>query len=317
MDNTLNDTGSERRKEDLKAWMESHPQEYGGMALAMGEADLLETFVIGQAAFLASPEFQKRLEYMVDTDTVNVDELVGILQQSGFAEKVLINLSGDEDWEKCRLPFAAWLKYGKMAEMVIENIEDAITLTDNRQAKWQLSKFMKDIMKRLVGRKHRSRKELGEYLDYRKNLDNGNIAEWALDGIEEQEPTHTEISKDKEDYSHDLLSLVASHDEQMVERIGSWIKHHGRGIDIARLFVALVEVDEIKANLTITRFMAALKISFPEVNIVCTRQVQKDVNVLQNLLPHGKRYGKDEPEHRFAIDKIKTEILLKNPEKFD
>ncbi len=64
----------------------------------------------------------------------------------------------------------------------------------------------------------------------------------------------------------------------MVERIGSWIKHHGRGIDIARLFVALVEADEIKANLTITRFMAALKISFPEVDIVGTRQVQKDVS---------------------------------------
>ena len=54
--------------------------------------------------------------------------------------------------------------------------------------------------------------------------------------------------------------------------------------------------------------------SFPEVKIVGTRQVQKDINTLQRLLPHGKRYGKDEPENRFAIDKIKTEVLMKNPE---
>lgn len=176
-------------KEDLNAWMGSHPQEYGEVAMGMGETDLLETFIIGQAAFLTSPEFQKCMEYMVDTDSVNVEEPLDILRQSGFAEKVLTNPGGDEDWEKYRLPFAAWLKYGKMPEMVIENIEDAITLTDNRQTKWLFSKFLKDIMKRLVGRKHRSKEGLGEYLDYRKSLDNGNIAEWALIGIEEQEPT--------------------------------------------------------------------------------------------------------------------------------
>jgi len=319
MDTTLNDTGFERRQEDLKAWIESHPQEYGEMAMDMGDACLLETFIVGQAAFVASPEFYKRLEYMVDTDTVNVDELVEILRQSGFAEKVLTNPSGDEDWEKCRMPFAAWLKNGKMPEMVIENIEDAVTLTDNRQAKWQLSKFLKDVMRRLIGKNHRSRKELGEYLDYRKNLDNGNIAEWALDGIEESEApsTNVVIAKDKEDYHQDLLSLVESHDEKMVERIGSWIKHHGRGIDLARLFVALVEADEIKANLPITSFMDALKISFPRCKIVGLRQFQKDIKYLQELLPNGKRYGKDEPENRFAIDQIKTEVFQKNSENID
>lgn len=316
MNDILNNTGDDKRTEDLEAWMKSHPKEYGEMAMGMGEADLLETFIMGQAAFLVSPEYQKRLEYMVDTDSVNVEDLLELLRQSGFAEKVLTNPGGDEDWEKHRLPFAAWLKYGKMPEMVIENIEDAITLNDNRQAKWQLSKSLKDIMKRFVGRKHRSRKELGEYLDYRKSLDNDNIAEWALNGIEEQEPTHTEIPKDK-DYRPDLLSLVGSHDEKMIERIGSWIKHHGRGIDIARLFVALVEVDEIKANLTITRFMGALKESFPQCKIVGLRQFQKDIKYLQELLPNGKRYGKDELENRFAIDNIKTEILQKNPKNID
>ncbi len=95
----------------------------------------------------------------------------------------------------------------------------------------------------------------------------------------------------------------------MVGRIGAWIKHHRRGIDIARLFVAFVEAEEIKANLTITRFMTALEFSFPEVRIVGTRQVQKDVNVLQNLLPHGKRYGKDEPEKSVRHQQYKDRSL--------
>ena len=53
------------------------------------------------------------------------------------------------------------------------------------QAKWQLSKFLKDVMKRLVGTKQRSSEKLDEYLDYRKCLEDGNIAEWALNGVDE------------------------------------------------------------------------------------------------------------------------------------
>ncbi|MDE6753581.1 MAG: hypothetical protein K2J82_03105 [Muribaculaceae bacterium] len=160
-----NNIDPERSKEDLKAWVNSHPQEYGDVAMGMGEADLLETFLMGQAAFIASPEFQKRLEDMIDTDSVNVGELVEILHHSVFTEKMIANPNGDEDWGKCRLPFAIWLKYGQSSEMVIENIEDAIALSDNRQSKWQLSKFLKDVMKRLVGGKHRSRQDLCKYLD--------------------------------------------------------------------------------------------------------------------------------------------------------
>ncbi len=171
-------------------------------------------------------------------------------------------------------------------------------------------------MKRLVRTKQRSREEMGEYLDYRKCLEDGNIAEWALSGIDDVEDTTLSSIKPtkKEKFIESLAALVASHDQDMENRIGDWLKHNVRGIDVARLYVALIETDEIKANLTVTRFMEVLKASFPEVKIVGTRQVQKDVNTLQSLLPHGKRYGKDEPENRFAIDKIKTEVLMKNPE---
>ena len=158
-----------------------------------------------------------------------------------------------------------------------------------------------------------------EYLDYRKYLSSGNIAEWALNGIDETEEEIVSPIKPtkKEKFVEDLSALVATHDQDMVNSIGDWLKYNVRGIDVARLYVALIETDEIKANLTVTRFMEALKTSFPEVKIVGTRQVQKDVNTLQSLLPHGKRYGKDEPENRFAIDKIKTEVLMKNPENID
>lgn len=58
MDNGNENNISGREKFDMKAWMEEHPQEYGEFAAAMGEADLLEVFLLGSAAFNTSPEFQ-------------------------------------------------------------------------------------------------------------------------------------------------------------------------------------------------------------------------------------------------------------------
>ena len=311
-----NNIDPERSKEDLKAWMDSHSQEYGEVALEMGEADLFSVFLMGQAAFITSPEFQKRLEDMVDTDSVNVDELVEILHQSGFTENMLANPNGDEDWEKYRLPFAAWLKYGRSSEMVIENIEDAISLTENQQGKWQLANFLRDFIKKEFENERRSPDDVKEYIDYRKAIENDNIAEWALARFK----TETKPKKPKpaiEPISGDLLCVIASNDDDLVNRIGKWISDHLKGIDMARLFIALIEVNEIEPSTKVTEFMKAMKLSFPEAKFVGTRQVQKDINYLQNLLPNGKRYGKDMPEHRAVIDMIKSEVLRKITENID
>ncbi|WP_290396124.1 DUF6043 family protein, partial [uncultured Duncaniella sp.] len=115
----------ERSNDNIKAWMEEHPQEYGEFAAAMGEADSLEVFLLGAAAFLSSPEFQKRLENMIDLDNLDLDELLKILQESDFAEKIFGEQAEGSEWAKYRLPFAAWLKYGRSSEMMIDNIEEA------------------------------------------------------------------------------------------------------------------------------------------------------------------------------------------------
>ena len=52
-----------------------HPQEYGEFATAMGEADSLEVFLLGAAAFLSSPEFQKRLFHIIPQTRISVSSI--------------------------------------------------------------------------------------------------------------------------------------------------------------------------------------------------------------------------------------------------
>ena len=107
----------------------------------------------------------------------------------------------------------------------------------------------------------------------------------------------------------DWMDLLLSKNKPMIERIDVWLRQNSRGIDLARLYVAFMETESISGKVTVTEFMNAMRKTFPDIKLVGTRQVQKDVNVLQSLFPNSKRYGKDAPENRFAIDKIKTEIL--------
>ena len=189
MKNQQDNLDNQDGKIDLKAWMEEHPQEYGEFAAAMSEADLLEVFLLGAAAFNASPEFQARLENMIDLDNLDLDELLKILQESDFAEKIFGEQAEGSEWAKYRLPFAAWLKYGRSSEMMVDNVEDTAQSICNKQYQWQLAKFLKTFLAREVEDKRRSRKDLKEYFDYRKSIDNDNLADWALEGINESKPT--------------------------------------------------------------------------------------------------------------------------------
>ncbi len=315
MDNNQNNTAPEQSNDDIKAWMEKHPREYGEFAADMGEADLWEVFLMGQSAFSVSHEFQKRLEDMIDLDNLDLEELLKILRESGYTEIVLHEQPEDSEWEKYRMPFVAWLKYGRSSEMLIENIEDAVQMVDNRQYQWQITKFLKAFMTREIENNHRTKKELKEFLDFRKSVDNGDLADWVLDGIDESKPT-PKVSEGKE-FVHDLTSLLSSHDSETVRRIGQWTQTHISGIDIAHLYIALVESGELDAGQPVKQFAGILAATFPESKIVGERQVQKSVNALQSLSPNRKRYVKDEPEHLFAIDKLKTEILLINTDEVD
>ncbi len=315
MNTNQNNTAPKLSNDDIKAWMEVHPREYGEFAASMGEADLLEVFFMGQSAFSASPEFRKRLEDMIDLNNLDLEELLKILRESGYTEIVLSEQPEDSEWEKYRIPFAAWLKYGRSPEMLVENIEDTAQAVNNRQYQWQLTKFLKAFMTHEIENNHRTRKELKEFLDFRKCVDNGDLADWVLDGIVESKAAD-KAPKEKE-FAHDLASLLSSHDSEIVRRIGKWTQTHVSGVDIAHLYIALVESGELDAARPVKQFAGILAATFPENKTVGERQVQKSVNALQNLSPNRKRYVKDEPEHRFAIDKIKTDILLINSDYVD
>ena len=264
-------------KDEVKVWMESHPQEYAQFAAKMNEQGIGGILKLGKEAFLSSPDFKKEIEKITKAGHFDATTLLEVLSMSDFTADYF---KGKED---DRMAMAAWIKYGESPELIVNELNKAMVEQTKRKYRSLISSLAKLFFDKFFQRRYQQYRERCRF--------------------------NSQIVTD-----NTFQTLLSSQDENMVKRIGEWTSRRCSGMNTAHLYIALVEVGEINAKIPLTRFVDAMRTSFPSHTIVGVRQLQKSVSYLQNLSPNRKQYGKDEPEHRFAIDAIKTEVLLVNEE---
>lgn len=254
-----------------------HSVEYEKFAERLKAQGIGSVMEMGENAFRHSPAFKTEVEKAVKSGNLDILSLLGSLAQSDFAGSYFRERNEEN------MAMAAWVKYGDMPEMIVGELGKNIVRQGKRKYRDMLFKIHGLFLDRFFQRIH----DDGKYLV----------------------PENTGIAD-----SGSFQSLLTSHDGEMVKRIGEWTAYRSGGMNIACLYIALVEAGEISTRLPLTRFLETLRSAFPKHEIVGVRQLQKSVNYLQSLSPNRKQYIKDEPEHRFAIDTIKTEVLLKSTE---
>ena len=264
---------SKNDKDEARAWMETHPQEYAQFAARINEQGIDGILKLGEEAFLSSPAFRTEIEKMVSAGRFEASSLLEILSMSDFAVNYF---KGKED---DRMAMAAWIKYGESPELIVNELNKAMVWQNKRKYRSMISSLLKLFWDKFFQRCYRQ---------------------------------HREHSKSSNQIAMDntFRALLSSQDESMVKRIGEWASYRCTGMNTAHLYIALIETGEISPKVPLTRFVDAMRASFPNHTIVGVRQLQKSVSYLQNPSPNRKQYGKDEPEHRFAIDAIKAEVLL-------
>lgn len=270
-----NDKVSMKDKDEVQVWLEAHPQEYAQFVARMNEQGICGILKLGEEAFLSSPVFRKEIEKMVAAGHIEASALLEILSMSDFAANYF---KGKED---DRMAMAAWIKHGESPELIVNELRKAMVEQNKRKYRNLISSLLKLFWNKFFQRR---------YLQY-----------------SERGKSNNQIAT-----GNTFLTLLSSQDESMVKRIGEWTSRQCTGMSTAHLYIALVETGEISPKMPLTRFVDAMRASFHNHTIVGVRQLQKSVNYLQNLSPNRKQYGKDEPEHRFAIDAIKAKVLLIN-----
>lgn len=272
-----NNKVSKERMDEIKAWMETHPNEYAQFAENMNQQGIGEILKLGEAALSSSPKFTKEVEKMMTNDSFDAISLLESLSMSDFAADYFSEKSDD------RMAMAAWIKYGESPELILDELDNTVVQQGKQKYRTMLSNLRRLLFGKFFYRKDQPNREFY----YQRH----------------QAPS-----------SSPFQALLASHNEDLIKRIGEWaIGGSYSGMSMAHLYIALVEVGEISAKLPLTKFLNAMKESYPKHPTIGVRQLQKSVCYLQSLSPNKKQYGKDELEHRYAIDLIKSEVILVTP----
>lgn len=272
-----NDEVCIKGNDEVKTWMETHPHEYAEFSAKMKEQGIGAILKLGEEAFFASPTFKQKVEMMVSTGQFDASALLESLSPSDFAANYFKGKNDD------LMAMAAWIKFGESPELIVRELDKEIVGQDKRKYRGILSSLLKLFWDKYFQRRYMQRKEISS----------------SIQNLLEQSSSPT---------------LLCSQDGSMLMRIGEWASCRCSGMDTAHLYIALIETGELNARMPLTQFVDAMRAAYPNNSIVGVRQLQKSVSYLQNLSPNRKQYGKDEPEHRFAIDAIKTEVLLASNE---
>lgn len=300
----------------VKEWLDNHPEEYAKFVEEMNEKNQKGFQKVFMLAMKLAPQYKKATRGRMGNDTTtDFTDLESILSNSNLAEKI-VNEFHCPNKKSIIHAMLAWLYYGRSYECMVEQGEELIKDTSvSRIQKWMISLLVKFIIKRSISTGMRSKEEWIIFRKQQNAIENNSLVEWSMeeektahDYKEAEEPTLEETTPKAAGRKADIRTLpelLIENKEMFIERINTRLKTRATEIDIARLYIALVEYRFMR-QCPIKTFRNALQNQYEDVNIVNERGIQK---AYKNLItPYGssKKLMKDIGEDLIAIDELKA-----------
>lgn len=300
----------------VKEWLDNHPEEYAKFVEEMNDKNQKGFQKVFMLAMKLAPQYKKATRGRMGNDTTtDFTDLESILSNSNLAEKIVNEFHCPN--KKSIIPaMLAWLYYGRSYECMVEQGEELIKDTSvSRIQKWMISLLVKFIIKRSISTGMRSKEEWIVFRKQQNAIENNSLVEWSMeeektvhDYEEAEEPTLEEATPKAAGRKADIRTLpelLIENKEMFIERINTRLKTRATEIDIARLYIALVEYRFMR-QCPIKTFRNALQNQYEDVNLVNERGIQK---AYKNLItPYGssKKLMKDIGEDLIAIDELKA-----------
>lgn len=300
----------------VKEWLDNHPEEYAKFVEEKNEKNQKGFQKVFMLAMKLAPQYKKATRGRMGNDTTtDFTDLESILSNSNLAEKI-VNEFHCPNKKSIIHAMLAWLYYGRSYECMVEQGEELIKDTSvSRIQKWMISLLVKFIIKRSISTGMRSKEEWIIFRKQQNAIENNSLVEWSMeeektahDYKEAEEPTLEETTPKAAGRKADIRTLpelLIENKEMFIERINTRLKTRATEIDIARLYIALVEYRFMR-QCPIKTFRNALQNQYEDVNIVNERGIQK---AYKNLItPYGssKKLMKDIGEDLIAIDELKA-----------
>lgn len=285
-------------KQQIKDWMDSHPEEYDCFEEEMNRKDNAGYQQILTKAFSLVPKYQKIIRRRVNqASTEDISDIETLFSENNLAES-LINEFEKSSPESIVPAMLSWLYFGKSFERIVERGEEIRRNPETTFAeKIVISPVIKLVIARSINLGLRTKADWEEHRELMKLAESENVMDWAMNDV---------IAEKKTAGRRPDTQILP---EELIQAIEDFLRNSHSQRDIACLKIALEELGLSKPS-GIKAFRDTLHKQYQDKNIhiVPERGIQKAYKELTDLV--GGTRVKDLKENRIYIDEIK-DILSK------
>lgn len=285
-------------KQQIKDWMDSHPEEYDCFEEEMNRKDNAGYQQILTKAFSLVPKYQKIIRKRVNqASTEDISDIETLFSENDLAKSIIDEFEKTSP-ESIVPAMLSWLYFGKSFERMVERGEEIRRNPETSFAeRIVILPVIKLVISRSISLGLRTKADWEKHREWMKLAESENIMEWAMDDITDKKKTVGRKS--------DIRSLP----EELIQSIENFLRSSNSQRDIACLKIALEELLFSKPG-GIKAFRDTLHKQYhdKDIHIIPERGIQKAYKELTDLI--GGTRVKDLKENRTYIDEIK-DILSK------
>lgn len=303
----------------IREWLDRHPNEYADFVEEMNDKKFRGFFKVLKVATRLVPKYRQVTDKRIsDERNPDFEKLENILLESNLAEKI-VNEFHNPDKRSIVPAMLAWLYYGRSYECMVEQGEELTKIKDiPKLYKWLVSYIIKFIIRKSISSGMRTKEDWLNFRKQQKAIEENTLVEWSIEDEEDspteenedaqgEEPTTEKAPKmvGRKADTRTLPELLIENQDVFIKKIGTRLQTKSTDIDIARLYIALVEY-RFMHRCPMKTFRNALQNQFGDLKIVQERGIQKAYSNLISPYGSSKKLMKDIGDDRVAIDELKA-----------
>ncbi|KAA6331793.1 hypothetical protein EZS27_019630 [termite gut metagenome] len=291
-------------KQRLKDWMDTHPDEYDLFEEEMNRKDASGYQKIMNLAVVLVPSYQKIIRQKVNQETFDdISDIENLFTENKLAQSLLNKLENPNN-DSTVPAVLAWLYFGQSFERMVEKGEELRKSLDiSYLQKFMIAATNKLLVFRSIKLGFRTKADWEVHRRLMQLVDGDSVMDWA---IENSPGEKKKAGRKKTDMLlAEMFSYKVEDKELLQNRIEEYVKTKHTNQDLARLKIALDELEYIKP-VEIKPLRDALAEQYADkIQIVGERGIQNAYKELNAYIQGKGMFVKDYGKEREAINGIK------------
>lgn len=294
----------EQFKAEIKAWLDTHPDEYDRFVSEVNDKSASGLFKIFKLGLKLAPQMMHKFNNECHGDLADERLIHDYAADNGTA-KLLVDEFRDTDKSSIVPAMLAWLYYGKCYETMVLQLEAEATNPQNNFMEKKLAGLMvRFVISSSVRNKMRTKEDWESFYNEKEVLASGNIVTDGIERLSANSPQNENVQIS--DSPRVLKDYLVANQDMLLEKIKKRVSTHPSGPDLARLYFALQE-EGLLRGCDVATFHRTLSSEMPNCDLKTVRNLQVAVKKLNDDTSRGKI--KDISIERTYIDNIRAYLV--------